>query len=185
MAAIAPTALPSDGCLRSRAVDLPPFQNGRCRRAPCPAVLVSAPRPDRFEGPAQGVRSGDRCECEQPANREVFAEADVQPEQRKDKDLRQQGHTEASRDVGDRLDQRHPPRLLRRWLRRRDLNPRLGGMNPAWNLSSHSAAKDHQAAFANRSPITSVKVVEILVWFEVAMGHAACGVSARRLCRPG
>ena len=40
---------------------------------------------------------------------------------------------------------------------------------------------EHHCCRALPLSITSVKVVEILVWLEVAMGHAACGVSASRL----
>ena len=42
----------------------------------------------------------------------LFAEAHLQPEQREDDDLRQQGDGEADGDIGDRLDQRHPPCLF-------------------------------------------------------------------------
>ncbi len=69
-----------------------------------------------------------------------------------------QRNEEPHRDVGDRLDQRHLPRLLRGWLRRRDSNPRLGGLNPARNRSLHSAVIAHQAAFGSRSPATSSNV---------------------------
>jgi hypothetical protein len=72
----------------------------------------SAARPDRFKDPTQGVRTANRCEREQSADCKVFAEAYLQPEQRKDEDLRQQCHAEADGDVGDRLDQRHPARLF-------------------------------------------------------------------------
>src|SRR5512134_746033 len=69
-------------------------------------------RSDRFEHPSKDVRTGDRCERKQPADCKVFAEAYPQPEQRKDDDLRQQRDGEADDNVGDRLDQRHPPRLF-------------------------------------------------------------------------
>lgn len=45
-------------------------------------------------------------------NNPPIARFSRQVKQREDDDLRQQRHAEADHDVRDRLDQRHPPRLL-------------------------------------------------------------------------
>ena len=100
----------SGGCSRKPA-DSHRIRTARCRRAT--AARRSSSRrvtaSDRFEHPSKDVRTAiDAIAVNSPPIARFSPEDYLQPEQRKDDDLRQQRDGKADDDVGDRLDQRHP-----------------------------------------------------------------------------